>query len=382
MTEEEEFEFRHRLEQEQAGSQTPTVERLSPMQRFARGAGIAARGVIEGAAGLPFMITDSPVTVARATGQKTGKTGQELLHDFLTKIGLPEPETTQEKVMDFAAGVAPGVIGGAVAGANKIGGSLQDIGRGLMASALKPTLKAWQSGDAALAIETMLQKGVNATAGGAAKMRGEIDALNAQITRMIANSPATVDKGAVLSRLNGLVEKFKKQVNPQSDINAIEKAWLEFRDHPLLRSIEKIPVQLAQEMKQGTYKQLAKKYGQLGSGEVEAQKGLARGLKEEISNVVPDVAKLNAEESRLIRTLGVAERRAMMDQNKNPAGLALLTHNPASFAAFMADKSALFKSLLARTIYGGARPIGGAVGAGAGMTLADIARSTGREEAP
>ena len=103
-------------------------------------------------------------------------------------------------------------------------------------------------------------------------------------------------------------------------------------------------------MKQGTYNVLAGKYGQVGSAETEAQKGLARGLKDEIAAAVPGVGEMNAEESRLLATLSVTERRALMDANKNPMGLAMLAHNPLSWMAFMADKSAAFKSLAARAI--------------------------------
>ena len=109
-----------------------------------------------------------------------------------------------------------------------------------------------------------------------------------------------------------------------------------------------IPVQLAQKLKQGTYKTLKGKYGEVGSASTEAQKGLARGLKENIAEVVPGIGALNAEESRLFKTLGVAERRSLMDMNKNPLGLAALAGNPTGFAAFMADRSAAFKALVAR----------------------------------
>ena len=113
---------------------------------------------------------------------------------------------------------------------------------------------------------------------------------------------------------------------------------------------QNIPVQLAQKLKQGTYKVLSGKYGEAGSAATEAQKALARGLKEEIASEVPAIAGLNAHESKLIDTLNVAERRALMDMNKNPAGLALLAHDPSTALAFMADKSAAFKALAARLI--------------------------------
>lgn len=109
-----------------------------------------------------------------------------------------------------------------------------------------------------------------------------------------------------------------------------------------------MPVQVAQQLKQGTYKTLKGKYGEVGSASTESQKALARGLKENIAEVVPGIGALNAEESRLFKTLGVAERRSLMDMNKNPLGLAALAGNPTGFAAFMADRSAAFKALVAR----------------------------------
>jgi hypothetical protein len=109
-------------------------------------------------------------------------------------------------------------------------------------------------------------------------------------------------------------------------------------------------VQLAQKLKQGTYKVLSGKYGEAGSASTEAQKALARGLKEEIASEVPAIAGLNAEESKLITTLKVAERRALMEMNKKPIGLAALAGDSKAALAFMADKSAAFKSLAARMI--------------------------------
>jgi hypothetical protein len=140
-------------------------------------------------------------------------------------------------------------------------------------------------------------------------------------------------------------------------MQAIKNAWTDFRNHPLLKGVTDIPVELAQKLKQGTYGQLAKKYGQMGTAETEAQKGLARGLKEGIAEAVPAVKGLNQQESELIKTLGVVERRALMELNKNPMGLSLLAHRPETWAAFMADKSALFKSLAARMLYAGKEQI-------------------------
>jgi hypothetical protein len=255
---------------------------------------------------------------------------------------------------DASTGAA---LGGALPVVAKVGGmagqAIADArdaaAKKLMQSALKPTIKQLQSGDADVAVNTLLQNGINPTKGGVNKLRALIDDTNSQIADKIQSSSATIDKQKVLNALADVRDKFSNQVSPTADLSAIQGVADDFASHPAFPGND-IPAQDAQALKQGTYKVLAKKYGQLGSADTEAQKGLARGLKEQIANAVPEVAGLNAKESDLIRTLGVTERRALMDMNKNPMGLAALAHNPASWAMFMADKSALFKSLAARMV--------------------------------
>jgi len=230
----------------------------------------------------------------------------------------------------------------------------QTIPEKLMQSALKPTLKQLETGQASTAVKTMLEEGINPTQAGVQKIQSKIKDLNTQVANKIESSTGTVKKTDILKYLDELEAKKLKQVNPADDIAAIDRVKQEFMNFnkPVIKTpSQAIPVQLAQELKQGTYGSLAKKYGQLGSTEVEAQKTLARGLKEKVGEAVPEVIGLNKKESELIDTLDVVERRALMELNKNPAGLALLTESPQQFAAFMADKSALFKSLVARGIY-------------------------------
>jgi len=236
-----------------------------------------------------------------------------------------------------------GALGGVAADAAQAGA------RRLMQSALKPTIAQLRNGDAATAVQTLLDYGINPTEKGVSKLKDLISGLNDQVTNAIGSSTATVSKQNVVNALAGTRQKFGSQVSPTSDLNAIGGVEGDFLNHPLVPG-QDIPVQLAQQMKQGTYKVLAGKYGQMGSAETEAQKALARGLKDEIASAVPAVGPLNAEESRLLSTLSVAERRALMDANKNPMGLAALAHNPLSWAAFMADKSAGFKALAARML--------------------------------
>jgi hypothetical protein len=218
-----------------------------------------------------------------------------------------------------------------------------------MQMALKPTIKDLKTGKAATAINTLLKYGISPNQKGVDKIRGMIDDINDDVANRIQDSNATIYKSDLMPYLIKPLNNAMSQVSPLTDVKAVARVGQEFLDHPALPNAT-FPVQAAQNIKQGTYRAIGKKYGQLGSAEIEAQKALARGLKEQISKKVPGVAALNAEESRLIDTLNVAERRALMELNKNPVGLSWLANNKAAALAFMADRSAAFKSITARML--------------------------------
>ena len=238
--------------------------------------------------------------------------------------------------------------------AGKAGVALSDkvmkpVARRFMQSAVKPTIEQLRKGDAGVAIDTLLKYGINPSEKGVQSLRGRVDDINSQISGKIAASNATVNKSDVLSYLIDPTKRFSNQVSPTSDLNAISGVAQDFVNHPGFPG-NTIPVQAAQALKQGTYKSLSGKYGEVGSASTEAQKALARGLKDQVGKAIPDVIPLNAEESNLLRTLKVTERRALMELNKNPVGLSALASNPVGFAAFMADRSSAFKALTARMI--------------------------------
>lgn len=226
---------------------------------------------------------------------------------------------------------------------------MKPLARRIMQSAVKPTIEQLRKGDAATAVDTLLNYGINPSAKGVEKLRSMVDDINSQVAEKISASPASVKRNDVMDYLGNVKEKFANQVSPTSDLNAIAGVAEDFAKHPAISGNE-IPVQLAQLLKQGTYKTLAGKYGEAGSAATEAQKALARGLREKISEAVPGVGALNAEEANLLKTLSVAERRALMELNKNPVGLSSLAHSPLGFAAFMADRSAAFKAIVARML--------------------------------
>lgn len=302
------------------------------------------------------------------------KTG-EFVSDQMTKAGhSPETSAAVGTAANLGLQALPMLAGGEAA--KMASPVLRSKAEELMQSAMKPKYGDLDKGNAAKAIDTMLEEGINVSKGGVAQLRTKINELNEQIFDAIKNSPATVDKNQVASALLIPLKKFEMQVNPGADVQAIEKAWTAFLEHPLLAGMKDIPVELAQKLKQGTYRALGdKSYGELKGAETEAQKHLARGLKEGIADAVPEVAGLNAQESKLINALNIVERRVLMDANKNPAGLSLLAKNPEAWAAFMADRSPMFKSLAARLLNHEAealpasagRVVGAAAGAYAGQ---------------
>jgi hypothetical protein len=282
---------------------------------------------------------------------------------------------------------------------------LQGSARWLMGKALKPPAGSMSAADIAAGIQTMLDEGINVSRGGLEKIQNKITTLNDQIKEVIAESPAKIDKAGVAARLDDLVNRFQKQVASADDTASIRKVWNDFMSNPLLAGKESplrahldrpaiettlreaavdnlgppiastleqvagevpgrfsdapsigvpppaptIPIQLAQEMKQGTYRALGKKaYGELKGADVEAQKTLARALKEDVATAAPEVGPLNARESKLLNVIDALENRVAIEGNKNPAGLGLL--NPKSLPAWFFDRSSLAKSIAANLL--------------------------------
>lgn len=277
--------------------------------------------------------------------------------DVLSPYVPPEVAAGAGYLTNVGVQAAPVLASGPMAKAITkpfIGGPL---GRSLMQSAIKPTTQDLMTGKAARATETMLEQGLNITPGGVAKLQEKISAVGKKIDTILSMSPSTVNKKAVASRLHDALARVEKQVSPGADIKAVERAWQEFFEHPLLSGKDDISVKLANEIKQGTYKALGGKvYGELKGAEIEAQKTLARGLKEEIAKAVPQISPLNAQQSELLNALNVVERRALLQGNTNPLGLAPLAENPAAALAFAMDRSSWMKSLLARLAYSGTVP--------------------------
>lgn len=290
------------------------------------------------------------------------------------QVGLADPEHAGTGAL--LGGATPVLAQGVGSLANHAGANLRAGAENMMARALKASPKAKRTGDEATTIQTLLDNGINVSKGGVEKLRGMIDDLNTQIADKIGASTANIDPQRVVNALASTRQKFGNDVAPTANLNAIGGVQDDFLNTV---GAGQMPVQFAQSVKQGTYRNLAGQYGELGSATVEAKKGLARGLKDEIAAAVPDVGQLNAKESALLTTLGVTERAAGRSANKNLLGLAgLAVTHPVEFAAFMADRSPVAQSLIARSLNALGRGLPAGANALAGPAAFRAVPSTGR----
>ena len=317
-----------------------------------------------GIAGARGMVTGGPLGALTGASGEAANQGNEMAAvagydiggsatDLAAKVLPPEAAAG----VGFAANVATQAIPVLAGGASTSGLAsplAKPAARRLMQSALKPNQLARESGDAKRGIETLLKEGVNVSEGGVDALKGRIGTLNDEITKIIESSPQTVDRKQVGGYLNDAIKKFEAQVNPSSDVKVIESAWNEFLAHPLFTG-DKIPVTLAQRMKQATYRVLdTKAFGELKGADIEAQKTLARGLKEEIAKAEPAVSGLNKRESDLINAKDLVESAVSRGANKDLVGLGWL--NPMTVLPWLWDRSAIAKSMTARSLYSGGLP--------------------------
>lgn len=266
----------------------------------------------------------------------------------------------QEGALDAAKQGA--IQGGANVVGNAVGGAARRLAPALMQSALKPgiktTLSAIKSGNVPPVVQTLLDEGVNVTPGGIEKLNGIIGASNQTIQDALGGLPAgtAISPLRVVSRLSETARRFGNQVNPQGDLEAISQVGENFLG---AHGAQDLAPMAAQGLKTGTYAALkSKAYGEVKGATVEAEKALARGLKEELASEAAksglDISAVNAREGAAITARDAIAKRVAMVGNRDPAGLAWLAHSPVTFLMAVSERSPLAKSLLARGLYSAA----------------------------
>jgi hypothetical protein len=259
---------------------------------------------------------------------------------------------------NFLGNAVPAFLtSGSVAGAPS-SALLDPAAKWLLKTAVKPSAANNTPKEIDAALGTMLRENIYPSPSGMEKAGRMVSKLNTSVDDAVAASPATANVADIASRLESPMKKFGMQVNPQPDTAVVEDVWTKFLTNPHIAGKTDIPVKLAHDLKKGTYSAIGgKAYGEVGSASTEAQKALARGAREEVAAAVPSIVETLKREAALMNVMDVAGRRAMMQGNVNPFGLAGMRadHLP-SAALTWADRSAAIKSFLAMQMYGASKP--------------------------
>jgi len=320
-----------------------------------------------------------PMAIAGATAG--GVTGEALRQSGRRMLGLSAPDTAGEAVKGL---VKEGAIqGGSQAAGAGIGKALAKAGPWLMQTALKPTqavLKEYGTTPQAIA-KTLLDEGVNVTERGLQKLQQLFSATNEDIGKAVANAPGQIQKSNVAARVLTTANRTAQQVNPTKDLESVGRVVEEFQNHPIYTG-KSITVPEAQAMKVGTYRTIGKKYGEISSAEVEAQKALARGLKEEVASEVPGLTALNARDSALMPAMDAVGRRVAVAGNRDPVGFAWVAQNPVTFLAALFDRNPAVKSMIARGAYRSAGTAAGVSPQLIRIAVTSVARTPENDEPP
>jgi len=295
---------------------------------------------------------DTAVSMAKTLGTSPTDPNNPLFQRLVQ--GGEEWKKDRALALENAAGdVAGAVEGGRIMGAGlqkaippalKVAGRTALLGKTPQAayeSALKPSTTLSPSVREAMA-QTGLKEGIPVSKGGLEKIGDLIENYNQKIADTINKDPnRPIDPNAVATRSGDTVNRFSNQVNATTDLNAIEASRQQFlqeqgataprptgllnaQGQPIMSQGTPAPpmgAATAQAMKQGTYRVLRGKFGEQGSAAVEAQKDLARGLKEELATQFPEINELNASESKLLTLQPALERAVNRISNHQAIGI-------------------------------------------------------------
>ena len=195
--------------------------------------------------------------------------------------------------------------------------SAENLSERMYQSSLKPPPGSFSQPEVQSMVKTGLENEIPVSQAGRVKLNDLVGDLNNKVQAQIdagSAQGATVNKFDVASRLGQTAKKFATQVTPEADLSTVAKAGNEFLEN----QPTEIPASQAQAIKSGTYQQIGSKpYGELSSASIEAQKSLARGIKEELQTQFPEIQGMNAQESKLLGLDDALERAVNRTRNNN-----------------------------------------------------------------
>ena len=168
----------------------------------------------------------------------------------------------------------------------------------------------------AQAATTMGEKGISLSEAGNAKITSALsDLQTSKLGKVTAGAAGglAVDPASVEIPLQELRAKYATQVNPTADLKQIDAVGATFRKN----NPGPIPLDQAEALKEGTYRM--NDFGtpppQHLVATAEAEKALARGLKEELEYHMPELTGLNEQQAKLLNLQPILEKAVAKYRN-------------------------------------------------------------------
>ena len=248
--------------------------------------------------------------------------------------GVDEALNTLEQDPVGALADVTGVIGAGAPGfaarvnpfTRAVGAVGKGAGKKIMESAAKFSTVA-EPDDVAMMVNTMLDKGINPSKGGVRKLKDLIEKQGAYVDDLIAQADqkGTVPIGEVLRKLNELKrERGASLVGGSDDLAAVDQFITGVIDNARRLGKRDLSASDLQKLKRDLYDQIAwnasRQVDEVPILE-DTRKTTARGAKEIIEQMIPEVKGANQQFGDYLELLPNLERSARRIGNRDPFGM-------------------------------------------------------------
>ena len=302
-----------------------TIDRLLSLLPMAGG---MAGGVIGGIGGTVAGMGVGGVPGAIGGAALGGGLGESLRQLANRARGEEAPATP----MDAARGIGTqaAIQGGAEAAGGAVMRGAQKGARAVYRGYLKPSLAAKNLSKAPEVVETALNEALTLTQSGGAKAQRIIGELKAEVDRLVASTPGTIDLKQIADRVRAFAKrKYYKPGGDPSDYQAALGVAERLDTHPALglppgAKPTRVDVSLSQanEAKRALQSGASSSFGVPNAGAKKAaeKKGayrLRQGIEAQTGGPTGQVAKLNARESKLIDAARAIRQAVEREANQN-----------------------------------------------------------------
>jgi hypothetical protein len=192
----------------------------------------------------------------------------------------------------------------------------------LYTSAIKPGIRQKLSvGKRESAMRAGVEEGILPTMGGLDKLATKIDSIENQIDSIIKQGKVTAKPIKTLDiadSLDSLIDMYNRSGMPPETYASINDVRNKVLSQGNYMSAEE-----AQAFKQNTYKLIRKSYGELSSAVNEAQKTVARAVKDEIAKQYPEISTLNEKVGPMLQLEDEIQRAVKRIQNRDLIGIGI-----------------------------------------------------------